>query len=261
MQDNPSSRLPTLSVVMPCLNEEKNVADAIQSTLQVLDDLGIVGEIVVVNDGSDDNTGNIVAELQKADSRIHVVTHPQRQGIGASFRDGVEQARHDFVTMLPGDNENDPYDSLRYFYLAKDIDIIVPFIMNVEVRSKTRRFISSLYRLIINMTFGLNLNYTNGTVIYNRIILKDIELKTTGFLYQAEILIKLIRMGYFYAETPHLLSQRGGGKTKALTFRSLSNVIGSYVDLLWEIHITQRAGRTDIQLNPESKSYQRYQTK
>jgi hypothetical protein len=172
---------------------------------------------------------------------------------------GVQNAKNDFVTMIPGDNENDPEDVLKYYYLTKDIDIIVPFIMNIEIRSKTRRIISSLYRFIINISFGMNLNYTNGTVIYNRHILLDVNLGTTGFLYQAELLIKLIRMGYFYAETPHLLSTRGSGKTKALTFSSLFNVIGSYLKLVWAIHISRKEGHAWEPLNKKSISYQRYQ--
>jgi len=252
-------QFPSLSVIMPCLNEADNIADAIQETLNTVDKMGIHTEIMVINDGSRDATAEIVKQLQATDQRIKLLNHTKPQGVGASFWDGVQNASHDFVTMIPGDNENDSEDVLKYYYLTQDIDIIVPFIMNIEIRSKIRRIISALYRFIINVSFGMNLNYTNGTVIYNRQILLAINLGTTGFLYQAEILIKLIRMGYFYAETPHLLSKRGSGKTKALTFSSLFNVIGGYLKLVWAVHISRKAGHTGEPLNEKSISYRRYQ--
>lgn len=254
-----TQNLPTLSVVMPCLNEEANVAAAIDETLRAFDHYHIDGTILVVNDGSSDGTAEVISGWVKRDSRVILISHDKPQGVGASFWDGVKVAKGDFVMLMPGDNENDPLDALCYYDLTRSVDIIVPFIMNVEMRSLARRFISSAYRLIINVSFGMNLNYTNGTVIYNRHLLDGIELKTTGFLYQSELLIKLIRTGYFYAETPHLLAVRGSGKSKALSLRSLANVMGGYLRLVWDIHFTRREGRADIQLHPASVSYRRYQ--
>lgn len=253
--------LPTLSIIMPCLNEEQNVSDAVQSTLSELDRYGINGELIIVNDGSTDRTEDIARKLQVDDKRIRIINHKTPQGIGASFWEGVQGAKNQFVTMFPGDNENDPSDALTYFYMANDVDIIVPFIQNVEVRSYARRIISSLYRFIINISFGTNLNYTNGTVIYNTSVLREMKLKSTGFFYQAEILITLIRIGYLYAETPHFLSQRNSGKTKALSIKSLLQVISGHLRLTWDIHIARKIGATDVKLHTDSATYRRCQAR
>lgn len=252
-------QLPTLTVVMPCLNEEDNVAAAARATLSAFDRKGVEGELIIVNDGSTDRTSEIAHDLQQCDKRIRIITHPKPQGIGSSFWDGVRAAQGDFCTWIPGDNENDPDDVLRYYYMTNDVDIIVPFIHNMEVRSLSRRLISSLYRFIINMSFGTNLNYTNGTVIYNTAILRDIQLNTTGFFYQAEMLTRLIRAGYLYAETPQFLGSRGAGKTKALTMKSFLDVAKSYLHLLWEVHVMRRVNELGDNLNPKSASYRRIQ--
>lgn len=252
-----ASRLPSLSVVMPCLNEQENVASAIQSTLAAFDRHGIEGEIVVINDGSSDGTADVVRTFAERHSNIRLIEHARPLGIGASFRDGVHNARNDYVTMFPGDDENDPDDALSCYYLTRDVDIIVPFIHNVEVRSIGRRLISSLYRFIINISFGMNLNYTNGTVIYNRAILDDVTLKASGFFYQAELLIKVIRAGYLYAETPHFLSRRGSGKTKALSLKSFLEVTRCYLGLVWAVHVLRRAGFADKPIDPRSATYRR----
>jgi hypothetical protein len=108
------------------------------------------------------------------------------------------------------------------------------------------------------MSFGIGLTYTNGTVFYRRCLLKDIELKSTGFFYQAELLIKLIRKGYLYAEVPNFLSVRGSGKSKATTLKSLWKVIKDYMRLVIAIHILRREGRTDIKkLDPNSVTFKK----
>jgi glycosyltransferase involved in cell wall biosynthesis len=254
---NPGMQLPSLSIVMPCLNEAGNVAAAIDNALKAIDKYGIRGELIVVNDGSTDETPAIVMELSRRDSRIRMIQHAMPQGIGASFLDGTRQATNELVVLFPGDNEDDPEDILRYFHLANDVDIIVPFICNVEVRSLARRVLSSLYRLIVNLSFGTNLNYTNGAVIYNRSVLNDLRLNSTGFFYQAEILIRLIRAGYLYAEVPHFLACRNHGKTKALTLRSFMAVAKSYLSLMWHIHVVRDLGATGAALETESATFRR----
>lgn len=240
------SKLPSLSVVIPCLNEEENIKLTAHRTLVALELYGIEGELIIINDGSSDKTGPIAHELAQEFDNVRVIDHTSPHGIGASFWDGVQNAQNDFVVLVPGDGEIDPEDALRYYYLTRDVDIIVPFIHNVEIRSYARRIISSLYRFIINMSFGTTLNYTNGTVIYNRTILKGMRLKSKGFLYQAELLINLVRAGYLYAETPHFLLPRNAGTTKALTLKSFGQVIGGYLVLMWDVHVTRRAGRPGI---------------
>ena len=144
--------------------------------------------------------------------------------------------------MMPGDNENNASEVLSYYGLVREVDILVPFIHNLEVRDIRRRFISSAYRLIINISFGTQLNYTNGTVIYNKAAVLSVELVSTGFFYQTELLIKLIRRGFLYAEVPQFLGVRYGGKSSALTMYSFLNLSWSFIQLAWNIHILRSEG-------------------
>jgi dolichol-phosphate mannosyltransferase len=225
-----------LSVIMPALNEEKNILPAIQATFQAFRDLNIQGEIIVVNDGSSDNTEVLVREMAAQDSRIRMLKHEKSEGIGASFWDGMQDAQGNIVTMFPGDNENNPYEALRYLDLLQHVDIVVPFVYHRRFRGKLRAFLSFLYRSIINLSFQMNLNYTNGTVLYRKSILGGMHLQSKGFLYQAEILVKMIRKGYLFAEVPYSIRKRDTGTSKAISFHSLFNVVKSYFFLLHAIY-------------------------
>ena len=248
----------SLSVIMPALNEEKNIEKAVTDTINALKKHAINGEIIIVNDGSTDNTANIAQELSQKFDNIKIITHKFPQGIGSSVWEGFNSSQKDIVVMFPADNENDPDDALRFFDLMDNVDILVPFIHNIEVRDKTRRLISAIYNFIINMTFGIKLNYHNGTTLYRRAILNDIELSNFGFFYQAEMLIKLIRKGYLFAEVPNYLGQRANGKSKALTGKSFMQTAGGYLNLAYTIHIKALETKKNYQkLHPESVTYLR----
>lgn len=234
-----------ISVIMPSLNEEDNVSNAVQNVMDGFDLFGIQGEVVVVNDGSTDNTGKIATALSEKHPFVNVIHHDEPQGIGASFWDGVWKASGELVTMIPGDGENDARETLRYLPLMDHVDILIPFVYNKNVRSRKRRILSILYRGIINTSFGMTLNYMNGTVMYRKSALKGITLKGKGFFYQTELLIKTIKRGYLYAEVPYALSQRTGGASKATSFKSLTKVARAYLSTLTSVYAGGQEGGID----------------
>ncbi|MBI4405539.1 MAG: glycosyltransferase family 2 protein [Deltaproteobacteria bacterium] len=239
---------------MPSLNEETNIERAVANVVHSFERLGTGGEIIVVNDGSTDGTDDVISALQKKYSNLRTLKHERPMGIGKSFWDGVRTAQGECVTMLPGDGENDAYEILRYLPLMEHTDLVIPFVFNRATRSLARRIVSFLYRAIVNLSFGTTLNYMNGTVIYRRCILNEIELSSTGFFYQAELLMRCIRRGYLYAEVPYGLFQREGGKSKAISLKSLRRVMGDYLTTLKAVYSKDEASRT---LSPGSISARR----
>ncbi len=232
----------TVSVIMPALNEEDSLVGAVEDVIGSFSRLNVQGEVIIVNDGSTDDTPRIARGLADRYPFISVIDHRTPMGIGASFWDGVRKAQGEIVVMLPGDGENDAYEILRYLPLMNDVDIVVPFVYNQTVRSWSRRLISRTYRTIINVSFGMLLNYMNGTVMYRRCVLQDVELRARGFFYQTELLVKCIRRGYLYAEVPYGLKRRDRGTSKAMTLKALSEVIKGYLSTVAEVYFN---GGTD----------------
>ncbi|MBU2489069.1 MAG: glycosyltransferase family 2 protein [Proteobacteria bacterium] len=230
-----------LSVIMPSLNEEDNVGRAIANSLEAFDEFSISGEVVCVNDGSTDGTARIAEEWQKRDPRVKVVTHAKPMGIGASFWDGVDHAQGWSVVMLPGDNENDPAEIFRYHHLMDSVDVVIPFVFNKQVRSLFRNGLSFAYRFIINTSFLVYFNYTNGTVIYRRAALEGLEFRSSGFFFQTDILIRLVKRGYLFAEVPYRLDLRKDGVSKAVSFPSLVQVTRGYLRLVRDVYLDSDA--------------------
>jgi glycosyltransferase involved in cell wall biosynthesis len=209
----------------------------------------IDGELVIVNDGSSDRTGAIAEELAARYDCIRVVHHVAPQGIGSAFRDGLSAASGELVVYIPGDGENDAAEILRYIPLMETVDIVIPYGSNPEVRSWRRRFISSAYHFIMTKTFSVPVKYLNGNVIYRRAILDGVPFRNNGFFYQAELLIKVLRRRYLYAEVPYLQKVRLGGKSKSVNFTGLATVASGYMGMLKDHYFSRKECRA---LSPAS---------
>lgn len=222
---------------MPALDEERSIGRALEDCAVAVDRYGIACEILVIDDGSRDGTRGVAEAFAKKDDRVRVLRHDAPRGVGASFWRGVDEAKGDCVVMLPGDNENDPAEILRYFPLLGSVDIVIPFVFNKQVRSLLRNGLSFVYRFIINTTFLVYLNYTNGTNLYRVSVLRELEHRSEGFFFQTDILIRLVKKGYLFAEVPYRLGLRRDGASRATTFPSFLQVVRGYVRLVRDIYL------------------------
>ena len=223
-----------ISVIMPALNERKNIKAAIDNILSALKFYNLDGQIIVINDASTDGTPEIIKNIMSQSDKyeIKLINHDKPKGIGASFWDGAAEAGGDVIVMLPGDNENNPLEILRYYNLLEHVDMVIPFVFNKEVRPFFRNFLSFVYRFIINTTFFVNFNYTNGTILYRRSILQELNYKSSSFFFQTDMLIRLVKKGYLFAEVPYKLDTRKGEASKAVSFPSLWKVVKGYLRLV-----------------------------
>ena len=100
------------------------------------------------------------------------------------------------------------------------------------MRALFRNMLSYLYRFIINATFWVNFNYTNGTILYRKSILKELDYRSGSFFFQTDILIRTVKKGYLFAEVPYKIDLRKKGISKAVTFPSLLRVMRGYLRLV-----------------------------
>lgn len=219
----------SFSVVVPALNEEKNLKDTLERLIFALRNHGVDWEIILVNDGSTDNTGVIADKLAEKENRLKVTHHNNPRGIGYCFKEGIGAASKEAVAWFPADGENDPDEIVGNLALLKEADILIPYVANFKSRPLFRRALSLIYTRIINLSFGTNFKYTNGNVIYRRRVFERISFNSKGFFFQAECLIKAARNGFIFVEAPVYILRRNSGFSKALTIRSFYSVISEFL--------------------------------
>ena len=227
----------SLSVVVPALNEERNLKRTIEGLVQALQAKVADWEIVLVNDGSLDNTGDLAIELARYEPRITVVHHPRRMGLGACWKDGVGAATKDAVVWFPGDGENDPHELVKYLFLLEYVDAVIPYITNPQVRPWYRRLLSRAFLWFINLSFGTMLAYLTGNVLYRRQVFNVVKPEANGFFTLTECPIKTVRSGFTYAQVPVCLGQRIHGHSTILSPTSIATIIREYVRLFSAIYI------------------------
>ncbi len=230
----------TLSVIIPALNEEGNLAVAAATVLEAIGNRFADYELLLFDDGSTDRTGAIADELAAGNPHIRVTHNPRNMGFGYNYNRGVELARMDYVTMFPGDNEI-PAEAMRTILDAVgSADIVVPYISTPAVRSGSRRFVSACFVALVNFLFGLKLRYFNGPCVHRRALLQSVPMRTHGFAYMAAILVRLIRSGYSYVEVPMPLQARQHGRSKAFKPKNIVSVVSTLGELFWEVRVAER---------------------
>ncbi len=238
---------PSISIVIPAYNEEHNLERTVQDTLSVLDSRFGSYEIIIINDGSTDQTPKVAGRIATANPNVRFVNREKNMGLGYTVRQGYDLASKEYTIWNPGDGgmKKESFDSM--FNMIGKADLIVPFIANPEFRSWTRRIISKAYITILNLLFGLRLRCYNGTVLYRTNFLKAAKSSTFGYFFFAETLIVLLKSGCSYVEVPTYHQERAHGKSKAFTIKNISEILKTAISLAWDVRVT-RSKR--IALNP-----------
>lgn len=214
---------PTLSVVIPALNEELNLEATVKNVQEIVPRYFEDYEILIFNDGSADGTGRI-AERLSSSPRIRVTHHKTPRNLGACYKSGIHMATKDYLIMIPGDNECGTELMKEVFSLTGTADMIVPYTSNPQVRPLARQLLSKAFVSLVNKISGHHLRYYNGAVLHRTSLLKHCPIRTDGFGYQAEVLVKLLRRGHTFREVGTEITYRPFGKSKAIRFDSLFKI-------------------------------------
>lgn len=230
----------SLSVIVPALNEERNVASTIRAVLDAgakVSDLGL--EVLVVDDGSTDQTAEIVADLAKRHPEIRLLKNPQNIGLGASIRRAIGEATMEKCIFVPADNDI-PGVTLDVLFANVDTaDMVMTYFHNDECRGRKRYLLSSVFLVIYTTFFDLYVLYINGPAIYPTKALKSLTLSSTRFSIVAEINVKLLRQGLSFVEVPSY-RQVGMQGSSSLSGGNLLETARVFLRLLAEVYFLER---------------------
>jgi glycosyltransferase involved in cell wall biosynthesis len=186
---------------VPALNEEQVVEKVVREIWSVVDASIQTYEIILVDDGSTDRTGSIMDRVTADLPHTRTLHNSPNIGLGASYARGLSEAKLDYVMMLCGDGGLPAASLQPIFAKIGSADIVIPYMVNLrEIKTPLRYAISRAYTLLINLLFGYNLRYYNGLPVHRRSSLEQISITSSGFAFQAEILIKLLRLGHTFVD-------------------------------------------------------------
>jgi len=205
-------RLTSLSVFIPCYNEEKNLRPLFQSLVDTLPQVANMFEIIFIDDGSLDKTGSIADQLALLHPNVKVVHHPMNLGYGASLRSGINASTLDWIFYTDGDMQFDVAELKDFIPYAKDSNVIIGY-RKKRAEGFRRHLNATLFKIYINVLFRVHVKDIDCAFkLIKRKVLQDLPLSSTGATISAEILYRLKKKHEKFVQLPVTHYPRRFGK-------------------------------------------------
>jgi glycosyltransferase involved in cell wall biosynthesis len=218
-----------LSVFFPAYHDEKNIEKTTLDALRAIREMGIrTFEIIIVEDGSPDRTGEVADALAAQHPEVRVIHHERNLGYGAALRAGFLAARHDWVFYTDGDHQFDLEELKRFVDLTAYADMVVGFRVNKRY-STYRKLTSFFYNLLLRLLFDVrDRDVDCAFKIYRRALFDHIGIESRDAFIDAEIAIKARLLDYRSIEVgvTHLprLDGISTGARPSVIFRTLGEL-------------------------------------
>ncbi len=227
--------LTSLTLFFPCYNEALNVGKMIEESAQVGENYGVDYEVLVVDDGSRDNTAAIVEDWQKKNPKVRLIRHETNQGYGAAVRTGLKNAKKDLVFLTDGDNQFIIADIDKLFSKIDSCDVVTGFRIQRQDRWN-RRLNGFLWTQLNKCLFRLPVRDVDCAFkLFRKKCLDGLELKSDHLLIHAEILARLKRKKYRIEEIGIMHYPRVAGKATATGLVRILKTFKELSKLYWQI--------------------------
>jgi glycosyltransferase involved in cell wall biosynthesis len=217
MKDSPAPNadMVDLSLVMPCYNEQECVANTVRRLLAAFQAAGHRLEIVTVDNGSTDETAEILENLRLEYPSVRICTVPVNQGYGNGILSGIPHCSAEWIGFIPADGQVDPADVVHLFesVLSARGNVLGKVRRRFRMDGLQRKFISIAYNALVNVFWpGIQSLDINGTPkLMRRSVLQVMNLQSRGWFLDPEMMIKAHYMGLRVLELNAFARMRGNG--------------------------------------------------
>lgn len=223
-----------VSVVIPCYNESRNIPELVQRLEKVFVKKKLRGEIILVDDGSADNTKQVIEKLAQTERHIRGVYHNKNQGIAAAWGSGVSAARGEYVCLIDADLQNLPEDVWRLYREIKfsHVEMVQGYRSSIGRLKNSRYILSRGFNTLLNALFGMRLkDNKSGFVIAEKEALEDIlRHRFKYYFFNSFIAVSAHARGYAIREIETLFQNRLHGQSYLTNFPG-----GTILKCLWDI--------------------------
>jgi len=192
----------SLSVFFPAYNEEANIQKTIETADAVLRAITQEYELIVVNDGSRDQTGKLAEEVARKNSRVRVIHHEKNLGYGAAVWSGMHAARYPWIFFTDADLQFDFSEISKLIAHIPEYRVVLGY--RAPRRDSFMRLLNAKgWNWLVRSLFGLKVRDIDCAFkLIERKLVVDLPLETRGATMSAEMLIRLQRKGIVWKEVP-----------------------------------------------------------
>ena len=235
-----------ISLVIPAHNERENIRPLVDACMDALAPFEGSHDLVLIDDGSTDGTGELIDELAAMNPLIRPIHHPPGENIGCHPSElvGLRAARGDVALFLPADLQIHPSVLPVFLQAAKDCEIVASF-RRRRADARWRRILSAVNNRVERVLLGVDVHDAHSSMLLTRraidLIVPSIVARSA--VIPAEILIRAKQLGLPISEIDIEHRPRFAGRQ---TGAKLSEILRVQVDLLrlrWRLSDDARAGR------------------
>jgi dolichol-phosphate mannosyltransferase len=226
-----------VSLFVPAYNEARGLQNAINDIASAAAAVLADYEILLVDDGSTDGTGELADRLARENPKIRVIHQPRNLGIAAGYERALDEAKLDFFGFLPGDAEISVTSIENILGAVGRADIVVPYHSNSRARQLHRRLLTYASTLLVNRLFGLQMRYFQGPCVYPTPLARALPKTAGGFYFLTEMLVHAVRGGHSYVHVGLIHVERTHGRSKAVSVRNVLRALKAIAALAWSIHV------------------------
>ena len=222
-----------ISAIFPAYNDGGTIGELVEKTFRLLETTGRDFEIVVVDDGSKDNTAAVLKATEaKLGARVRIVRHPQNRGYGAALRSGFKAARKELVFYTDGDGQYDPCElSLLLPQMTSSIDLVNGY--KIKRHDPLYRIVvGKVYNRFVRLAFRLQVRDVDCDFrLVRRELLNQAHLESDSGVICVEMVHKLQRLGCRLTEVPVHHYPRLVGRSQFFRFRAVTETLLQLIHL------------------------------
>ena len=220
----------TLSVIVPLYNKEKFIESTLDNITFLLKDIDF--EIIVVENGSTDNSKKVLNSYLKSNTNMPVVSISSSKGLGNALRAGIKASKKEFVMCIPADFTSGKSE-IEFFLTKGGHDYVIGSraLSSVISRKKNRLFVSYVLNVFNKVFLNIPIKDTQFTFIIKNDLAKQLILKckSSGFYITAEMIYFALKYKVQIKEIPVILTEDAKNKTTINFFRDSLNVISDII--------------------------------
>jgi glycosyltransferase involved in cell wall biosynthesis len=212
-----------LTLFVPCYNEESRIVGTLETIRAAHAEFTLSFEVIVVDDGSKDQTCAVVEhyQAQHPELPVHLHRNPRNLGLARSFVETSFRGRGRYYRLVCGDNVEPKEAMTALLSRMGQADVVLPYYPILPGKSRSRRAISKTFTFLVNALSGHSIHYYNGCALYRRFHVMRWAPYNYGFGFQADLITMLLDEGADYIELalPGTHFVKEGGRSP-LNFRN-----------------------------------------
>jgi glycosyltransferase involved in cell wall biosynthesis len=225
----------TLTLIFPAFNEEQNIAATVQSACETVPQFASQWEIIIVNDGSSDDTCKVCDQLVNAHPNVRVVHHSTNRGYGAALKSGVSSARHELIFFTDSDGQFTLAELPKFIEYAKQFDIVAGY--RAKRHDPPHRLINALgWNLLVRVVLGIRIRDIDCAYkLFRREVFERIQIRSVGAMVNTEILAQAMKLGMRLKEVEVNHFPRRFGHPTGANIRVIFKAFRELSKLWWKL--------------------------